>query len=66
MYSMMDVLFRLKEGACNDWSALEQTESQTGRSWFIKGTMKEQFSPLSSFNKLFYFTSCIFFLKFFF
>lgn len=32
MYSMMDVLFRLKEGECNDWSAVEQKESQTEHS----------------------------------
>lgn len=32
MYSMMDVLFRLKEGECNDWSAVEQNENQTEHS----------------------------------
>lgn len=24
LYSMMDVLFRLREGECNDWCAKEQ------------------------------------------
>lgn len=45
MYSMMDVLFRLREGECNDWRANEQKATQFEYSWFIKGTMKEQISP---------------------
>lgn len=28
MYSMMDVLFRLREGECNDWRANEQKATQ--------------------------------------
>lgn len=45
MYSMMDVLFRLREGECNDWRAKEQKATHFEYSWFIKGTMKERISP---------------------
>lgn len=28
MYSMVDVLFRLNEGECSDWCAIEQKATQ--------------------------------------
>lgn len=67
MYSMMNVVFRLKEGECNDWCAKEQKATQFDWIQLIYNKHNEGADlPLLSSNKLFCLTHVSYYYFFYF